>query len=151
MRRADGHDSSFFGLPDVLREIAEVAGLEAATKLAWGYGGTIVKIPRKVGPKHWLVDCVGRKAADAICNHFRVIDADGRAIGNFKLQVPLGDTGVLAQVRRRLAEELQSGKLSVPAAARKCGVHERTAWRMKAKLQHPGNGTQGDLFDPTEP
>lgn len=134
-------------MPEILREIAEVAGLDAALALAWNYGGTTVKIPRKVGPQHWLAKCVGLKAATAICDHYRVHDADGRPVGNFKILIPLGSTGVMAQARRRLAAELQTGDLSVPAAARKCGLHERTAWRLKAKLKHPGNEIQGDLFD----
>lgn len=140
--------ASFDGLPEVLREIAAVAGLEAATRLAWARGGTIVKIPRRAGPRHWLVDCLGRKAADAICAHYCVQDADGRAIGGFRLQIPLAGTGTLAQTRRRLAKDLESGELGVRAAARRNGVHERTAWRVKRKLAQPGSAGQPDLFDP---
>lgn len=141
---------SFDGLPEVLREIAEVAGLEAAMKLAWQHGGTEVRIPRKVGAKHWLVTCVGKTAADRICDHFQVRDADGRPIGNFRVLIPLAGTGVMAQAKRKLVQELRAGNLSVRAAARKCGLHERTGWRVKAQLQHPGTDVQPDLFAQAE-
>lgn len=139
--------SSFAGLPPNLREIAEVAGLEAAMALARAYGGTQVTIPRRVGPKkHWLVECVGRKAAEKICDHYCVRDADGHAIGRFRMLIPLGSTGIMAQARLQLAQQLQSGELSVRKAARRAGLGERAAWRMKARMRSGGNSDQGDLF-----
>lgn len=138
--------SSFDGLPENLREIAEVAGLEAAMVLARKYGGTQVNIPRKVGPKHWLVTDVGSKAAEAICKHYSVVDADGHAVGRFRLLIPRGPAGLMAQARQRLAKELQSGEVSVRQAARRAGLGERAAWRMKAKLRDGGTGNQGELF-----
>lgn len=137
---------SFEGLPETLQEIAAVAGLEAAMKLAWGYGGTQVLIPGKVGPNHWLTRCVGRRAAEAICAHYRVTNADDRVVGNFRLHVPQGGTGVLDQARRCLARDLASGTVSVRAAARRAGLSERTAWRVKAQLDGPGDPRQPDLF-----
>ena len=109
-----------------------------------------MRLLHNTGSKHWLVTSVGKVAADAICDHFQVRDADGRPIGNFRLMIPLAGTGVMAQAKRRLAHELQTGNLSVRAAARKCGLHERTAWRTKAVLQHPGTDAQPDLFDQAE-
>lgn len=140
---------SFDGLPPILREIAEVAGVEAAMALVAAHGGTIVYLPHKPGPQHWLVACVGQKAALAICRHFAVSDADGRPVGKFRLKVPLAGTGSTAQARRRLIRELREGATAV-AAARRAGLHERTAWRYKAKLQDY-NDAQGDLFAPLKP
>lgn len=137
--------ASFDGLPETLREIAEVAGLEAAMKLAWARGGTQVWIPRRVGPRHWLVQAVGREAADAICRHYCVTDADGHQVGRLRLLIPQGGTGVLAQARRRLAHELRTGNSGVRTAARKCGLSERAAWRLKAKMRG-GGGDQGEMF-----
>lgn len=139
---------SFDGLPDTLQEIAEVAGLDAAMKLAWARGGTQVWIPRKAGPRHWLVEAVGREAADAICRHFCVTDADGHAVGRLRILIPQGGTGVLAQARRRLAHELRTGNGGVRTAARKCGLSERAAWRLKAKIRKGGTGSgdQGEMF-----
>lgn len=137
---------SFDGLPEVLREIAEVAGIDVAMKLVWAYGGNIVHIPQRAPPKHWLVECVGRAAAHKICDHYRIINADGRAVG-LRLQIPIAGTSTMAQAKRKLAKLLQDGQVTVPRAARLCGVHERTAWRLKAGLQHSGDDAQGDLFD----
>ena len=138
-------------LPGVLGEIAEVAGLPAALALAREHGGTEVYLPIRPDPNHWLVACVGPEAAEAICTHYAVRDADGRAIGNFRLLIPLAGTGAYAQVRRRLIQELREGNGGVPAAARKAGVHERTAWRYKAKLRDRAvdHDPQGDLFAST--
>lgn len=138
--------NSFDGLPAILREIAEAAGIEAAMALVADYGGTEVYLPHRPGPEHWLVVCVGRKAAEKICRHFAVNDADGRPVGNYRLTVPLAGTGVTAGARRRLIRELRGGA-TVVAAARKAGLHERTAWRYKAKLQDC-DSPQGDLFGP---
>ncbi len=138
--------SSFDGLPPNLREIAEVAGLEAAMQLAAEYGGIQVKIPRRVGSEHWLVKCVGLKAAEAICAHYLVRDADGHPVGNFRMLIPKGSTGIMAQARQRLARELQDGDISVREAAKRAGLGERAGWRMKAKLRGRRDDRQGDLF-----
>ena len=142
---ADAAPGSFDGLPSIIREIADVAGLDAAMALAESYGGTIVYIPHRVGAKHWLVDAVGRKAADAICAHYRILDADGRAVG-LRLQIPLAGTGVMAKAIRRLAKLLETGTVTPPRAARLCGVHDRTAWRVKAKMQPSEDDPQGRLL-----
>lgn len=135
----------FDGLPEFLREVAEVAGLEAAMKLAWDYGGVRIRIPRRASTNHWLVKSVGRKAADALCKHFSVNDADDRPMA-MEIVVPQAGTGVMAQAKRRLADDLRSGRFSVRAAARRNGLTERTAWRMKAKLSGKEDTDQPDLF-----
>ena len=135
-------------LPQMLAEIAEVAGLDAALALAAARGGTQVWIPRRVGPKHWLVEAVGLAAAQAICAHFCVTDADGHAVGRLRMLIPQGPTGVLAQARQRLARELATGNTGVRSAARKAGLSERAAWRMKAKLRGGQTSDQDDLFPP---
>lgn len=145
----DAASASFGDLPEILREIAAVAGLEAAMKILDEYGGVRLKIPRTVGPQHQLVKCVGLVAAQKICDHFAVNDADGRPIGNFQALIPLAGTGVSGRAKRRLAKLLESGT-GVRKAARLTGLHERTAWRTKAKLQHSGDADQADLFKPPQ-
>lgn len=134
---------SFDGLPPVLREIAEVAGLEAALELARQYGGLEVAIPRKVGPDHWLVRCVGEKAATLICDHYSVRDADGHAVGGLRLYIPQAGTGAAAQARQQLARDLEAGQLSLRAAARRACLTERTARRIRARMR---DDRQGSLF-----
>ncbi len=134
---------SFDGLPPVLREIAEVAGLEAALALARQYGGLEVAIPRRASYDHWLARCVGAKPAAQICDHFRVVDADGHAIGNFRLYIPQAGTGAAAQARQQLVADLEAGQLSLRAAARRAGLTERTARRIRGKVR---DERQGSLF-----
>lgn len=77
-------------LPKVLAEIAEVAGREAALKVAAARGGTRVYIPRRARDKHWLPRLVGREAADRICRHF----APGPGTGDY-IEIPIGPAGAI--------------------------------------------------------
>ena len=129
----------------MLHEIAEVAGLDAAVQLAREYGGTEVSIPRQVAGDHWLVRCVGAKAAAKICDHYCVRDADGHAVGGFRIYVPLAGTGIMARTIAELARALETQDLSVRAAARRFGVSDRTVKRLQAKMRR-GSDRQGSLF-----
>lgn len=130
-------------LPAILAEIAEIAGLEAALAIADRRGGARVLIPRHAPDDHWLVEAVGREAADAICHHFAVDGADGKPLGTYEVYLPLGPHGALKRARRRLVSELENGA-SVRQAARKAGLTERTGWRIKRRLQSKSD--QGELF-----
>lgn len=121
-------------LPGVLGEIADVAGIPAALALADKVGGTRINIPARAQDDHWLVETVGRKAADEICDYFRTLSAEHREAGARHIVIPLGATGPMAQARRVLITELENGT-SARQAARKAGVSERTAFRMRAKLR----------------
>jgi hypothetical protein len=123
---------SYTWLPALLAEIAEAAGLEAALKLAEAYGGKRVRIPaRATASGHWLVQCVGREAAETICDLYRQGSGSGRWRGIYVL-VPLGPTGAIAGARRRLAKALADGK-SAAEAARLAGMTERSAYRARAR------------------
>lgn len=133
MSPRDASDS-FAGLPSVLREIAEVAGLDAALQLAREHGGTDISIPRKVHADHWLVRCVGSAAAQKICQHFSVRDADGRPIA-YQAYIPFAGTGLLARTATELAKAIETEDLSLHAAVRRFGVSNRTVKRVRAKLR----------------
>ncbi|MBK1625214.1 helix-turn-helix domain-containing protein [Afifella marina] len=130
-------------LPGILAEIAEVAGEEAAHAIARARGGTRVYLPGRADDDHWLTRCVGREAADAICRHFAAGGPDGSSGASYL--IPLGQAGSTKGRRRALAAELRRGA-SVAEAARAVGMHERTAWRMRAKLQKDRDADQGELF-----
>ncbi|SOC26925.1 hypothetical protein [Stappia indica] len=132
-------------LPGLLADIADVAGLDAAMTLAEAVGGTRVTIPARVPHDHWLVRTVGRKAAEAICNHFRTLSAEGREAGARHIVIPKGPAGCLDKARRRLAKELHNGA-SAREAARRAGLSERAAFRMRARMREDENGPQGRLF-----
>jgi len=121
-------------LPGILGEIADVAGIPAALAIADQVGGTRINIPARAQDDHWLVATVGREAADQICDYFRTLSAEHREAGVRHVVIPMGGTGPMAQARRVLITELESG-VSARQAARKAGVSERTAFRMRAKLR----------------
>lgn len=131
-------------LPGLLGEIAEIAGLEAALAIAEEVGGTRVSIPARVADDHWLVKTAGREAAEKICDHLRILSPDGREAGARHVVIPRGPTGLMAKARTRLAKELEAGT-SAREAARRSGLSERTAWRMRARLQDEDD-SQGKLF-----
>jgi hypothetical protein len=129
-------------LPELLAEIAEAAGLDAALKLAESHGGVRRHIPAQIrNNEHWLVQCVGREAADKICAFYRHGSASGR-LGGAYVMVPQGPAGTIASGRRRLAKALDDGK-SAAEAARAAGFSERSAFRMRARRK---DDKQGSLF-----
>lgn len=143
--------ASFDGLPELLAEIADVAGLEAALALAEAKGGQRIYLPPYPKKNHWLVETIGQEAADKICAHFRSVGGGGRATAQ-EMIVPLGPSAsVLKRARKILQEGLEAG-LSVREAARRAGLHERTGFNAKrrmveaqeARLSEPG------LFDALE-
>jgi hypothetical protein len=131
-------------LPELLAEIAEAAGLDAALKLAAAYGGVRRTFPARIrSDSHWLAACVGREAADKICAHFAQGSGSGVSAG-IKVLVPLGPTGSIAGARRRLAQALAEGK-SASEAARAAGMTERSAYRARSRARHQDD-KQGRLF-----
>lgn len=131
-------------LPELLAEIAEAAGLDAALKLAEAFGGTRKRFPAHVPQgRHWLTDCVGRAAADRICDTFRQGSGSGRFRGVY-VMIPRGPTGTVAAARRRLTQALDEGK-SASEAARAAGLTERTAYRVRARSRRRDD-KQGNLF-----
>ncbi|KAF0136668.1 MAG: hypothetical protein FD139_727 [Methylocystaceae bacterium] len=131
-------------LPPLLAEIAEVAGLVAAVQLAKAKGGTECYIPARAPDDHWLVQCVGREAADKLCAHFvAAIESDsGRSRHGVKILLPLGEAGSRAEARRRVREALEQGK-TLSEAARSGGVHQRTVQNIRARMK---DKRQGSLF-----
>ena len=122
-------------LPEILAQIAEAAGLDAALKLAAARGGQTVYIPSHAAQHHWLTDVVGLPAAIKICDHFRVRDSGAR------LLIPIARR---SSAQRTLVKALENGASAREAAAA-AGVHERTAFRARQRLK-TGSGNQGDLF-----
>ncbi|CAN0654320.1 helix-turn-helix domain-containing protein [Nitratireductor aquimarinus] len=125
-------------LPSILAEIADVAGAEAAWALARTQGGTTIYIPREAEDDHWLTELVGKEAASKICNHFRVGNTGAR------IPIPLAKQ---SEQRVRLQKALEAG-MSAPQAARAAGMHERSAFRARARMKDNDeiDDQQGKLF-----
>ncbi|MEP2707797.1 MAG: hypothetical protein ABJQ71_15215 [Roseibium sp.] len=128
-------------LPGLLGEIAEVTDIGVAMAIAERVGGTRVSIPARAGDDHWLVETVGREATNTICNHFRIMSPEGREVGARHVIIPRGPAGCLAKARTRLAKELESG-VSAREAARRAGLSERAAFRMRARLREEDDRQQ---------
>lgn len=116
----------------VLAVIAEAAGPAAALKLARELGGTELKLSARRGGK--LARIVGHAEARAIVE----------ALGHTKITVPMANLRGARGRREAAARMLREGA-SAARAALACDVHERTAWRIKARTPAPA-----PLFDEDE-
>lgn len=123
------------GLPPLLAEIAEVAGLDAALAIAEARGGQKVYIPTpdRVGPTHWLAEVVGLDAARKL----------GARFGSCHLELPFGPAASVRRLRGRIARMIAEGASSNTIAAA-CGVTFRTVTRHRTRAR--GDDAQGDLF-----
>lgn len=131
-------ETNYDYLPGLLAEIAEVAGLDAALKVAEARGGSRTHFPARAPDGHWLVELVGREAANKLCAHFRTT-----ARGGIELLVPLGPMGFYSKARVTF-QKLVDGGMPVAEASRHVGVHLRTARNWKASSK--SNSSQGSLF-----
>ena len=118
------------GQPELLREIAEVAGVEAAITLADRRGGNRVYFPRPdtLGPHHWLVDCVGATPARLLCEHFYGIE----------LELPIGSLSKAERHARVQLEEvphIRRGEVAVRPGAGVAGTscNRLGAWARAAR------------------
>lgn len=123
-------------LPPLLNEIADIAGVVAAVQIAEARGGTRVHFPARAPDGHWLVELVGREAADKLCDHFRATAAGGSYV-----LIPVGPKNFYARARRR-AIELR-GEKSASAIALALGVTERVVYKWWADKP---DDRQGSLF-----
>ncbi|MGX7744965.1 hypothetical protein [Rhodopseudomonas parapalustris] len=124
--------------PGVLGEIAEVAGEEAALKLGAAYGGTRVSFPARIkSDDHWLVTCVGRPAAEAICDYFRQGSCRGIFHGVYLL-VPRGSDTKIA-LHTQIIKLRESG-LSAAKIGRQLNLSERAVFRHLAKARIESKG-----------
>lgn len=108
------------GFTGKLAEIADAAGVAAALKLVQALGGREIKLSAR--PTGKLAQIVGAEAAKAIV----------AAIGNEKIVVPMANLRGQRGRREAAARLFESG-LSVSKVAGAVDVHERTAFRIKAR------------------
>ncbi|MEQ1671431.1 MAG: hypothetical protein ABL893_11275 [Hyphomicrobium sp.] len=128
------------GLPELMVEIAEIAGVEAAITICDRYGGNRVYIPRYAPDHHWLVHCVGRVAADALCEHFA-------SPSGIELELPTGARLNRTQRRARLEKLIADGYTS-SEITRRLGVTRRCVSRAKADMTRRVGANQLDMFLP---
>ena len=118
-------------LPHLLRQVADLAGLDAALRLARVRGGSKLNIPLR--PTRAFVAEVGEAAAHAL----------SRLYPGENVFIPLGPGGALRTARRIAGEALERGA-STREAARLSGFTERTIYNLKSKAK---DARQGRLFE----
>ena len=99
--------------------------------------------PAKADDKHWLVACIGREAADKLCDHFAVGGSRGQ-----RIEIPLYVGGTYRQLVRAIAKrvhEMDAGGASSTEIVRKVGVTQRSVHRHRAR-HRGGKGKQGQLL-----
>lgn len=126
-------------LPQVLADIARIAGEEAARRVAGAVGGTRVYIPPAPGADHWLSKLVGQEAAQKIADHFTA------GLLGARVDIPLGDTGFIASQQARIDAMILAGR-SERDIALACGYTGRGVRKRKARLQALRDSRQGNLF-----
>jgi DNA-binding NarL/FixJ family response regulator len=113
-------------LPSLLAEMAEVAGRDAAAKIASAVGGCRIYLPAHAEDDHWLVKAVGRQLADKLMRHFSIAGTRGA-----RLDIPLPSASVHTQAQQsrsvRIRELSESGQ-SAREIARTLGIAERTVF-----------------------
>lgn len=117
-------------LPELLCEIAEIAGIDAALAIADAKGGQQVFIVAHLRPDNWLIAAVGLAKAKLISDHF----CSGRL--RQKLTIPLGPAGSYQALRRRTnraLEEAASRGESANQMAANAGVTTRTVHRFRSR------------------
>jgi DNA-binding NarL/FixJ family response regulator len=121
-------------LPHILAEVAEIAGLDAALRLARARGGRRLYVPQRPTPDY--IAEIGEAAAAALSTLYP----------NETISVPLGPTGALKQAKRAVDEALSRG-LSAGEAAQVAGVTERTVYNHRARRRAELDSRQGRLFE----
>ena len=134
-------------VPAQLREIAKVAGTDAALAILRAKGGTEVWIPHHADPGHWLAQLVGLDMAERICAFYRTTNADGRTVGSVRIYVPMAGTGLIASARQQVVSDVVEHGLTVRQAAQRAGLSERAAHRAIGKTR---DTRQGELFPPRD-
>ena len=107
-------------LPELLREIEEVAGREAALALAGRYGGRRVQIPRRARAGHALADLVGPAALAKLVQRY----------GGCRLYIAKAGAPGRARRDAEIAALHADGGLSVARLAARFGLSERQVWRI---------------------
>ncbi|WP_019222475.1 helix-turn-helix domain-containing protein [Bartonella rattaustraliani] len=127
-------DEDYHHFPLLLREISDVAGVDAAWNMVRAFGGRQVYIPGCLEHADWLIEIVGFEEAERLIRHFCFKGSGVR------LLIPLCSH---VSRRQKMIKALQQG-WSADTAAAVSGMHVRTAYRLKKKisLQDP----QGSLF-----
>lgn len=113
---------------DMMAELVNVIGEDAARLLARRFGGTTIYVPRNMGEHHPLHVVLGQEAAEKLAEWY----------GSTRVNVPKQ-----AERRKRVHELHQAGALTIAGIAIETGYSERHVYR----LLNESDDRQADLFD----
>ena len=100
-------------LPDSIREMAEIIGLNNALAVVSLCGGNSLYIPKTVNKKHWLIQVVGLEAMQTLCNYYQ----------GDTLELPRCSNAIQWITRQSIIRD--SDTMTAPGLARKYGYTER--------------------------
>lgn len=119
-------------MPDSMREIADVIGVDGALQLCHAFGGTEIYLPQTPKPNNRVVRELGPSETMKLI----------QAFGSGHLTVPMGPN-TDAQRKRQLIVEMLGAGTSHTEVAQRVNCHVRTVGRIAGEMrQH----NQGDLF-----
>ena len=104
-------------LPQLLQEVADCLGIEAALTLAKKLGGQRVRVPKSPGPSSPLVRAIGMEIATALAGLY----------GGELVIVPMAAALNAAARRRAIANDGRSAN----AVAAAMGCHVNTVYRLR--------------------
>ncbi len=123
---------SFDGMPDVLAQVAAVAGFQVACDLGEALGGSRVHVARRPRQGTLLVKAVGLEAARAIA----------RVYGGETIPIPQEPATDRARKQSEIVKRIEQG-YSVERICRDLKVDRRTVQRLKVRLRE---AMQPNLF-----
>ena len=127
-------------LTGVLKDIARVAGEEAALKIAHARGGTEIYLPPKPGADHWLSELVGQELAQAIADDLTC------GISGMRVELPIGPRSFAVKPRAEVDRMIRAG-MSERDIALATGYTNRGVRKRRAKLGEVRDTRQGNLFE----
>lgn len=112
-------------LPELLAEVEQVVGRDAAIKFANACGGTRIYMPAQMHAQHWLAEAIGLDAACKLAAHFTF----GRR--GLRLDIPMMPRAIQTHA-------LTDAGASSREIALKLGLHQRTVHRQRAERRNRG-------------
>lgn len=122
-------------LPPLVRDIADLVGLDAALAIVDHWGGVRWHVPVSVETAHELVDIIGDDAADTFI----------RVYSGERIDVPRCLQAMIETRRAMLYEDYDRG-LKPPELARKYHCTERWVWALLARRRDQANDQQMGLL-----
>lgn len=118
-------------LPESMRSLSELIGLEAVLKLMHLYGGQPVYIPSRYKESHKLAQYLG-------CDAFKKL---WREFGGLSVQIPMG-TRAISKARNRMIKAKRQHNSTGAQLARDYKLSQRQVWYILAAIKASDSQTE---------